>query len=91
MAFPDIHRSDSTDLRSVSLQMKSNLKHTKPGMGHPPIYQYLHSRTNLHRHLVALVMDSDRENPLFRSPIGQDAKHILDLGTGQGNWAMYVP
>ena len=42
------------------------------------------------RHLVALVMDSDRENPLFHSPIGENPKHILDLGTGQGNWAMYV-
>jgi hypothetical protein len=91
MTFLDIHGSDPTDIRSVSLQMKSNLKHTKPGMGHHPIYQYLHISTNLHRHLVTLVMESDRENPLFMSPIGQDAKHILDLGTGQGNWAMYVP
>lgn len=40
-------------------------------------------------HLVALVMDSDQENPLFRSPV-KDPKNILDLGTGLGNWAMYV-
>lgn len=42
------------------------------------------------RHLVSLVMDSERENPLFRSPIGNDPKHILDLGTGKGVWAMYA-
>lgn len=41
------------------------------------------------RHLVALVLDSDRENPLFRAPV-RDPQHILDLGTGKGIWAMYV-
>ncbi|KAJ5783116.1 hypothetical protein N7457_004890 [Penicillium paradoxum] len=41
-------------------------------------------------HLVALVLDSARENPLFRAPIGQDPKHILDLGTGKGDWAIDV-
>lgn len=34
-------------------------------------------------------MDSDHDNPLFRAPV-KDPKHILDLGTGLGNWAMYV-
>lgn len=43
------------------------------------------------RHLLALIMDSDRDNPLFYSPIGDHPKNILDLGTGQGNWAMYAP
>lgn len=42
-------------------------------------------------HLLALVMDSDRDNPLFYSPIGDNPTNILDLGTGQGNWAMYAP
>ncbi|KAJ5104252.1 hypothetical protein N7532_004781 [Penicillium argentinense] len=41
-------------------------------------------------HLVALVMDSERENPLFHSPIGDHPKNILDIGTGQGNWAVDV-
>ncbi|CAI7655758.1 unnamed protein product [Penicillium bialowiezense] len=41
-------------------------------------------------HLLALVMDSDRDNPLFYSPIGDHPRHILDLGTGQGNWAIDV-
>ncbi|OQE00175.1 hypothetical protein PENVUL_c057G01710 [Penicillium vulpinum] len=40
-------------------------------------------------HLVALVMDSDQENPLFRAPV-KNPKHILDLGTGLGNWAIDV-
>ncbi|KAJ5097856.1 hypothetical protein N7532_004857 [Penicillium argentinense] len=41
-------------------------------------------------HLVALILDSERENPLFRSPVGRDPKHILDLGTGKGVWAIDV-
>ncbi|KGO75622.1 hypothetical protein PITC_050520 [Penicillium italicum] len=40
-------------------------------------------------HLVALVMDSDYDNPLFRAPV-KDPKYILDLGTGLGNWAIDV-
>lgn len=39
-------------------------------------------------HLLAMIMDADRDNPLFRAPVGEKAKHILDLGTGSGNWAM---
>lgn len=35
-------------------------------------------------------MDSERENPFFRSPIGDSPQHILDIGTGRGTWAMYV-
>ncbi|KAJ5774771.1 hypothetical protein N7457_009667 [Penicillium paradoxum] len=41
-------------------------------------------------HLVALVMESDQDNPLFRAPIGDNPKNILDLGTGKGNWAIDV-
>lgn len=46
--------------------------------------------TDHRRHLVSLVMDSERDNPLFRSPVGKDPKHILDLGTGKGVWAVYA-
>jgi len=45
------------------------------------------------RHLVDLILDSERENPLFRAPCGDDKEarlHILDIGTGMGTWAMYV-
>ncbi|KAJ5310324.1 oxidoreductase [Penicillium atrosanguineum] len=41
-------------------------------------------------HLVAMVLDSDKENPLFRSPVGSQPKHVLDIGTGKGNWAIDV-
>ncbi|KAJ5686814.1 hypothetical protein N7536_009433 [Penicillium majusculum] len=41
-------------------------------------------------HLLALVLDSERENPLFRSPVGKSPTHILDIGTGKGNWAIDV-
>lgn len=37
-----------------------------------------------------LILDSQRSNPLFRSPLSCDAQHVLDLGTGQGNWALDV-
>ncbi|KAJ6133723.1 hypothetical protein N7523_000045 [Penicillium sp. IBT 18751x] len=40
-------------------------------------------------HLVALVLDSDRTNPLFWAPV-HDPQHILDLGTGKGIWAIDV-
>jgi hypothetical protein len=44
-----------------------------------------------HRHLVDLILESDRDNPLFRSPIGSDRERplqVLDIGTGKGTWAM---
>lgn len=53
------------------------------------IFLFLQIITNYYSHLVALVMDSDHDNPLFRAPV-KDPKHILDLGTGLGNWPMYV-
>lgn len=37
-------------------------------------------------HLAFLILESQQENPLFRSPIRKDAQHILDLGTGDGQW-----
>ncbi|KAJ5473086.1 hypothetical protein N7530_007087 [Penicillium desertorum] len=40
-----------------------------------------------------LIMDSDRANPLFRSPIGTDRERplqVLDIGTGKGTWAIDV-
>ncbi|KAJ5894943.1 hypothetical protein N7495_006634 [Penicillium taxi] len=41
-------------------------------------------------HLLTMVLDSERENPLFRAPIGNNPKHILDIGTGKGVWAIDV-
>ncbi|KAJ5661422.1 uncharacterized protein N7477_009038 [Penicillium maclennaniae] len=35
-------------------------------------------------HLVALIMESHRNNPFFRSPMGDSPQHIPDIGTGQG-------
>lgn len=37
-------------------------------------------------HLLFLILDSQRANPLFRSPISSKAQNIIDLGTGQGDW-----
>ncbi|KAJ5264474.1 hypothetical protein N7505_007267 [Penicillium chrysogenum] len=42
------------------------------------------------RHFAALIMESERNDPFFRSPIGDSPLHILDIGTGQGIWGMYV-
>ncbi|KAJ6029877.1 hypothetical protein N7460_010143 [Penicillium canescens] len=41
-------------------------------------------------HMVFLVLDFNQPNPLFRAPIGDSPKHILDIGTGQGSWAIDV-
>lgn len=38
-------------------------------------------------HLLYLVLESDKKNPLFRAPI-DDPQHILDVGTGPGTWAI---
>lgn len=37
-------------------------------------------------HLAMLIMDSLRANPLFRAPLSPKAQHILDVGTGPGEW-----
>ncbi|KAJ5193100.1 hypothetical protein N7449_009242 [Penicillium cf. viridicatum] len=43
-------------------------------------------------HVVFLMLDHDRENPLHHAPIGKSPKskfqHILDIGTGKGTWAV---
>ena len=41
-------------------------------------------------HLVFLIMESQQKNSLFRSPIGEKAQHVLDLGTGNEDWATDV-
>lgn len=41
-------------------------------------------------HLTLLVLDSQEENPLFHSPIPRSAQNILDIGTGDGAWAVDV-
>lgn len=41
-------------------------------------------------HLVYMILDCHSPNPLFRSPIIANPKNILDIGTGDGNWAMDV-
>ncbi|KAJ5220978.1 uncharacterized protein N7469_009865 [Penicillium citrinum] len=41
-------------------------------------------------HMVFLVLDHNEPNPLFRAPIGDSPKNILDIGTGQGSWAIDV-
>ncbi|KGO40325.1 hypothetical protein PEX1_062550 [Penicillium expansum] len=41
-------------------------------------------------HMMFLVLDHEQPNPFFRSPIGDSPKNILDIGTGQGSWAIDV-
>ncbi|KFY84758.1 hypothetical protein V500_09021 [Pseudogymnoascus sp. VKM F-4518 (FW-2643)] len=41
-------------------------------------------------HLVYQILDCQEENTLFRSPIAENAQHIIDLGTGDGTWAVQV-
>lgn len=37
-------------------------------------------------HLAYSVIESLEKNPYFRSPISGEAKHAIDLGTGEGSW-----
>ncbi|KAJ5421538.1 hypothetical protein N7491_009983 [Penicillium cf. griseofulvum] len=39
-------------------------------------------------HMVFLVLENERENPLHHAPLGKSPKHILDIGTGKGTWAI---
>lgn len=41
-------------------------------------------------HLIYLILDSQRRNPLFQSPLDENAQNVLDLGTGDGTWVMDV-
>ena len=41
-------------------------------------------------HLTNTILDSQQKNPFFRSPISEKAQNVLDVGTGQGNWAIDV-
>ncbi|KAJ5093686.1 hypothetical protein N7456_009547 [Penicillium angulare] len=41
-----------------------------------------------HRHIVSLLLEYHGENMLHLAPIGENPRHILDVGTGKGNWAM---
>lgn len=41
-------------------------------------------------HIVYLILDSKQKNNLFRSPIPETAQNILDIGTGNGAWAVEV-
>ncbi|KAJ5330500.1 hypothetical protein N7476_000283 [Penicillium atrosanguineum] len=40
-------------------------------------------------HLACLLMNAKGPNPLFLSPV-LSPKHVLDIGTGQGSWAVDV-
>lgn len=41
-------------------------------------------------HMLMLIMDSQRRNTLFRSPLPPNAQHVIDVGTGAGDWALDV-
>lgn len=40
-------------------------------------------------HLAALLMNSERANPLYCAPV-QNPRHVLDIGTGKGAWAIDI-
>lgn len=41
-------------------------------------------------HIASTLLDADQRNPFFRSPLPATAQHILDVGTGPGEWARQV-
>ncbi|KAJ6174503.1 hypothetical protein N7485_005240 [Penicillium canescens] len=71
--------------------MSSNLRPTKRGIFGVLYSQGLDDFVNTREsHITAVLMESDRPNPLFRAPVGPDPQHILDVGTGKGSWAIDV-
>ena len=38
-------------------------------------------------HICHLILDSQQHNPIFHSPISENPKGIIDIGTGSGIWA----
>lgn len=87
-----LHNIHHTNLFIAFHPMSNNLRLTRQGTYPKPPSPEQASKY-YRRHLVDLIMDSDRANPLFRSPIGTDRERplqVLDIGTGKGTWAMYV-
>ncbi|KAJ5358162.1 hypothetical protein N7541_005320 [Penicillium brevicompactum] len=41
-------------------------------------------------HITAFLVERHQSNPFFRSPVGAGLKHVLDIGTGKGSWAIDV-
>ena len=41
-------------------------------------------------HIADVILECQQENPYFRSPISKNAQHIIDLGTGSGDWPSAV-
>jgi len=41
-------------------------------------------------HLVLFILDSEQENQYFHSPIGKNPQNILDVGAGDGTWAIEI-
>lgn len=39
--------------------------------------------SQLGAHILNLIIDSREANPLFRAPVPDTAKNILDIGTGE--------
>lgn len=54
----------------------------------PSDEQQFESMANTHLYLQ--LYDREEENVYFRSPIPETATHILDIGTGSGEWAIDV-
>lgn len=40
--------------------------------------------------LLFLILDCQRKEPHFRAEIGEKAQNVLDIGTGDGTWAIKV-
>lgn len=44
----------------------------------------------MNNHLATLLHDQDEENQFFRAPINLEGGQILDIGCGEGQWALDV-
>ncbi|KAJ5827961.1 uncharacterized protein N7525_006214 [Penicillium rubens] len=80
---PDDFQSETTSLASTIA--KGRLENGRRGPSDEQQFEAFEIS-----HILFIVLDYHQPNPLFRAPIGDSPKHILDIGTGKGSWAIDV-
>lgn len=92
-AFGDDTQSDTTSLASeISRGYIENGRKYQSTKGHEywgPSDEKQFQTFEL-GHLLYFILDSGQPEQLFHSPIGSNPQNILDLGTGDGTWAIEV-
>ncbi|KAJ5264690.1 hypothetical protein N7505_007483 [Penicillium chrysogenum] len=72
--------TDPQDFQSETTSIASAIHKGRMENGRSPILPDINHLS----HMVFLVLDHNQPNSLFRAPIGNSPKNIMDIGTGQG-------